>query len=379
MASLWRLFQNLFPTLQVILLMVSRDILILVEATGRSLDSGMMGQPRAITSAKCHRLAMMYQTAHTEGEASHRRALREYLQKKDFLRQCRNISRFLEVSDPQLKQSNLDTRLHEQGNGSSVMVRDQETARRDNQRYNHLVSVTQSTVMPTTSNGIETTTELLIPFSRLKKAKLAARKAERKRLKQIEKQKAKALRDKQQRNSRVQDEGRPSENEHTKNLGSRESPKFSKGGIFQTTFLASMEDLHSKVASLESTVLEEMVSNRELRTTIMLQEQLIKRLNYSMTSRGDAYKRLEFEFGELRDSSSRQREYQRSIDNKLAGVMLDVAEVNNMLSEKTDQRKIRKELENKMIAVESASEKSQCSVPPNVTRYKGKVLLNTWN
>ncbi|XP_014773323.1 techylectin-5B [Octopus bimaculoides] len=127
-----------------------------------------------------------------------------------------------------------------------------------------------------------------------------------------------------------------------------------------TVSSSEVHGLTSKIHSVETTLLGEIVKNRELNTTlthhsIMLQKAEDRFLKYqnNFTS---LFRAIMFMEQKIR----KQKEISRNLDNKLSNIMLDVVEVNNVLSRKTPGPGTS--LKDKQIKVESAAHVRQCGI-----------------
>lgn len=136
-------------------------------------------------------------------------------------------------------------------------------------------------------------------------------------------------------------------------------------------YLQNMEELQKKVQELETKLYSEMVKNRQLQTSSVLQEQAVNKVERSMEQQWGNVSTLITQLKDLHSSAERQKAHYKSIDDKLAGVMLDIVEINNVLNADHEGRSADTEVK-KVIEVEAPSKVSACSISPNATKYRGK-------
>ena len=128
--------------------------------------------------------------------------------------------------------------------------------------------------------------------------------------------------------------------------------------------------LTSKIHTVEATLLGEIVKNRELNTTLVEHTVMLKKaedlFNMYQNNFTSLFRTIMFMEQKIR----KQKEISRNLDNKLSTIMLDVVEVNNVLSRRTTGPGTS--LKQKQIKVESASHVRQCGITKDTTIFKGK-------
>lgn len=126
--------------------------------------------------------------------------------------------------------------------------------------------------------------------------------------------------------------------------------------------------LTSKIHNVETTLLGEIVKNRELNTTLAEHAVMLKKaedlFNMYQTNFTSLFRTIMF----IEQKIRKQKEISRNLDNKLSNIMLDVVEVNNVLFRKTTGPGTS--LKQKHIKVESASHARQCGITKDTPIFK---------
>lgn len=142
-------------------------------------------------------------------------------------------------------------------------------------------------------------------------------------------------------------------------------PRAAQGG-------KNIDNLSSKMRDMETRLFDEMVKNRELNSTLSRHEHMLKhaiellhayKSNFSSIFRTMMY---------METKLKHQRSMSRSLNHKLSNVILDVVEVNNVLTKKVPTAD--RTVQDKAISVESVASVRSC---PGITDrskvYKGKL------
>lgn len=126
--------------------------------------------------------------------------------------------------------------------------------------------------------------------------------------------------------------------------------------------------LTSKIHNVEATLLGEIVKNRELNSTLVEHTVLLKKaedlFNMYQNNFTSLFRTIMF----IEQKIRKQKEISRNLDNKLSNIMLDVVEVNNVLSRKSTGPGTS--LQQKEIKVESASHVRQCGITKDTVVFK---------
>ena len=121
-----------------------------------------------------------------------------------------------------------------------------------------------------------------------------------------------------------------------------------------------------------------MVENRQLQTTVMLQEQGVNKVKHSLEQQWSNVSTLISQLKVMNTAVDKQRSHYHSIDNKLAGVMLDIVEINNVLADHFEARTLTHAKEGrKVIEVEAPAKVSACAISPNATKYRGRLVTDS--
>ena len=112
------------------------------------------------------------------------------------------------------------------------------------------------------------------------------------------------------------------------------SPPRATSRFMHHAYRLGLEDLVKRVGTLETKLYAEMAENRELKNTMLLQEQWLKKVErYMHNTVVHNLTRLGNDVRAVSSEMDRHSTHYRSLDSKLSEVMLDVAEVNNYLAE----------------------------------------------
>lgn len=136
----------------------------------------------------------------------------------------------------------------------------------------------------------------------------------------------------------------------------------------QVTEGENSKEVKSWLNNLEKQLYKELKKGDEINTTLSKHEQslsnaekLLKEYESNFTA---IFRMLRF----LETSIQDQNAMSRNLDKKLSGVMLDVVEVNNVLSKKV--AKVDGQVHAKEIQVQSVSKVTSCSVSPETVIYR---------
>ena len=164
-----------------------------------------------------------------------------------------------------------------------------------------------------------------------------------------------------------------------------------------------LEDLVKRVGSLETKLYAEMAENRELKNTLLLQEQSIRKMDrYVHQSLARNLTQIGHDIRHVTSTMTRHAQHYRSLDTKLSEVMLDVAEVNHYLANAEERERERRiggapggisgrvlagrgnvgyhddgggSTTQKDITVQSPSlMRNGCAVDSNSTKFRGKLI-----
>ncbi|GAB1597851.1 techylectin-5B-like [Argonauta hians] len=123
---------------------------------------------------------------------------------------------------------------------------------------------------------------------------------------------------------------------------------------------SEMHGLTSKIHNVETTLLGEIVKNRELNTTLTQHSVMLEKAKDQFLKYQKNFTALFRAIMFMEQKIKKQKEISRNLDNKMSNIMLDVVEVNNVLSRKNPGPGTS--LKDKKIKVESASHVRQCGI-----------------
>lgn len=133
-----------------------------------------------------------------------------------------------------------------------------------------------------------------------------------------------------------------------------------------------MQDMLVWLHKIEKQLIGEMVRNEELNKTIAKHEDALRTANERFNDYHKNVTNLFKTMMYLEQKMLQQSDVSKNLDNKLSGIILDVVEVNNVLSNKVPTRGAN--LSGKEILVESASAIRSCGVTDEAAVFQGKAL-----
>ncbi|XP_067651297.1 techylectin-5B-like [Haliotis asinina] len=124
----------------------------------------------------------------------------------------------------------------------------------------------------------------------------------------------------------------------------------------------NIDNLSSKMRDMESRLFDEMVKNRELNSTLSRHEHMLKHAIEMLHAYKSNFSSIFRTMMYMETKLKHQRSMSRSLNHKLSNVILDVVEVNNVLTKKvpTSDRTVQ----DKAISVESVASVRSC---PGIT------------
>lgn len=128
--------------------------------------------------------------------------------------------------------------------------------------------------------------------------------------------------------------------------------------------------LNSLIKDMEAKLLDEMVRSRELNSTLARHELLLASAQEALESYKTNFSSVFRTMMLMERKLQNQRKINKSLDKKLSNVILDVVEVNNVLTQKLPIGDAAKS--SKKFAVESISDARSCpGISDSSTLYKG--------
>ena len=151
-----------------------------------------------------------------------------------------------------------------------------------------------------------------------------------------------------------------------------EQPKHKSEAELSEADLETIDNMQFKMESLQTKLYQEIAENRKIEKDLLEQGKVVQKTERSMIYHEHNITRLMSAIKRLEITLQKQRIYSKNVDNKLAGVMLDVIEVNNRL-DRNDQ--LQNAAPVKSVQVQASSRTACPGVQgENITRYKGKVV-----
>ena len=138
----------------------------------------------------------------------------------------------------------------------------------------------------------------------------------------------------------------------------------------QSTSVENNEEVLTWLNNMEKQLLEQLHKTVEINSTISKHETTLNKAEQMLGTYESNFTAIFRMLRYLEESLREQHEVSRNLDNKLSGIMLDVVEVNNVLSKKVPASGT--ELLDKAIQVQSVSQVHTCSDSPEVVKFKGK-------
>ncbi|GFO25422.1 fibrinogen-like protein 1 [Plakobranchus ocellatus] len=128
--------------------------------------------------------------------------------------------------------------------------------------------------------------------------------------------------------------------------------------------------LSSLVQDVENKLLEEMVRNRALNSTLARHEALLQEARHTLEAYRSNFTSVFYQMMQVERKLHRQRRINRSLNKKLSNVILDVVEVNNVISTKlpASTGTVGGTTTGKQFAVESSSAIRACPGISNVSK-----------
>ncbi|KAK3581103.1 hypothetical protein CHS0354_033893 [Potamilus streckersoni] len=132
----------------------------------------------------------------------------------------------------------------------------------------------------------------------------------------------------------------------------------------------STQELVNWLNSMEKQLVQEVRKSHIINTTLAKHDSELERaeiiLDEYRSNFTSVFKMLRY----LEQRITSQHEVSRNLDNKLSSIMLDVAEVNNVLSKKVPTKNGL--LQDKEIKVQNAAKVNSCSTTSEAVPFKGK-------
>ena len=144
---------------------------------------------------------------------------------------------------------------------------------------------------------------------------------------------------------------------------------------------ASGEDdpeIGTLLKDVENKLLEEMVRNRALNSTLSRHESLLQEARNTLESYRSNFTSVFYQMMQVERKLHRQRRINRSLNKKLSNVILDVVEVNNVISKKlpTSGGPVTGNAAGKKFEVESSSSIRACPGISNVSKqHQGRMCV----
>ncbi|KAK6178185.1 hypothetical protein SNE40_012995 [Patella caerulea] len=126
-------------------------------------------------------------------------------------------------------------------------------------------------------------------------------------------------------------------------------------GVPKTKYI---HNLNSKMKDMESRLFDEMVKNRELNSTLSRHEHMLKLAESTLDNYKTNFSRVFRTMMYMEQKLQRQRKASRSLNDKLSNVILDVVEVNNLLTRKPASS--HSKFKDKQVVVESVADVKTC-------------------
>ena len=123
------------------------------------------------------------------------------------------------------------------------------------------------------------------------------------------------------------------------------------------------------LGNMEKQLMDQMDKTVEINSTINKHEATLSKAEQALGTYESNFTAIFRMLRYLEESIREQSEVSRNLDNKLSGIMLDVVEVNNVLSKKVPAGGDK--LIDKVIQVQSVSKVHNCPSSPDVIKFKG--------
>lgn len=134
---------------------------------------------------------------------------------------------------------------------------------------------------------------------------------------------------------------------------------------------AHYDALLKRVETIEKKMFQEASENREIETSLEQQQQLLKSTQISVIRQQANITDLLKTVNDVTHGVKKTRTYYKDLDAKLAGVIMDLAEVGERLR-KTDKAGRLGSLSDKHIPVQSAPLSNACGLSQNATKFRGE-------
>ena len=123
------------------------------------------------------------------------------------------------------------------------------------------------------------------------------------------------------------------------------------------------------LGNMEKQLMDQLDKTVEINSTINKHEVTLSKAEQALGTYESNFTAIFRMLRYLEESIREQSEVSRNLDNKLSGIMLDVVEVNNVLSKKVPAGGDK--LIDKVIQVQSVSQVHSCPSSPEVIKFKG--------
>ena len=137
-------------------------------------------------------------------------------------------------------------------------------------------------------------------------------------------------------------------------------------------------ELGTMLKDVENKLLEEMVRNRALNSTLSRHEALLQEARNTLDSYRSNFTSVFYQMMQVERKLHRQRRINRSLNKKLSNVILDVVEVNNVISKKlpASGAPVAGNSAGKQFSVESSSSIRACPGLSNVSKqHEGRNII----
>lgn len=129
-------------------------------------------------------------------------------------------------------------------------------------------------------------------------------------------------------------------------------------------------EMKSWLNNMEKQLYQELKKSDQINTTLSKHEISLSKAEKLLTEYQSNFTAIFRMLRYLESSIQEQSSTSRNLDKKLSGVMLDVVEVNNVLSKKVTTKD--GQVHSKDIQVQSVSKVTSCSVSPETVIYRGQ-------
>ena len=137
---------------------------------------------------------------------------------------------------------------------------------------------------------------------------------------------------------------------------------------------AKYGDVVKRLDSLEMKIYAELNENRNIKKNLDNQEKVLKTAQASMETQQVNITNVLKSVTDLTLAMRKQRNYYKDLDAKLAGVIMDVAEVGDHMRKADTKPGRLSNLMDKHIPVKSAALTNTCGLSKNATKFRGALL-----